>query len=89
MTVTALVSALLATGAVADPWMRRSTGSGLGEAREAGEPRARGKAEPASQLGQPNFDGRRARNPDSEGVGGANRLCFRGSGGPLVQNSDE
>jgi hypothetical protein len=27
--------------------------------------------------------------PDSEGVGGANRLCFRGSGGPLVQNSDE
>ena len=52
MTVTALVSALLATGAVADPWMRRSTGSGLGEAREAGEPRARGKAEPASQLGQ-------------------------------------
>ena len=52
MTATALVSALLATGAVADPWMRRSPGSGRGEAMEAGGPRARGKAEPASQLGQ-------------------------------------
>ena len=27
--------------------------------------------------------------PDSEGVGGANRRCFCGSAGPLVQNSDE
>jgi hypothetical protein len=52
MAVTALVSALFATGAVADPWMRRSPGSGRGEAMEAGGPRARGKAEPAAQLGQ-------------------------------------
>jgi hypothetical protein len=52
MTVTALVSALLATGAVADPWMRRLPGSDRDQAMEAGGPRARGKAEPASQLGQ-------------------------------------
>jgi hypothetical protein len=52
MAATALVSAILATGAVADPWMRRSPGSDRGQAMEAGGPRARGKAEPASQLGQ-------------------------------------
>jgi hypothetical protein len=52
MTATALVSAILAPGAVADPWMRRSPGSDRGQAMEAGGRRTRDKAEPASQPGQ-------------------------------------
>jgi hypothetical protein len=52
MAVTALVSALFATGAVADPWMRRSPGSGRGQSMEASGLRPRGGAEPAAQLGQ-------------------------------------
>jgi hypothetical protein len=51
MTVTALVSALLATGAVADPWMRRSPGNGRGQSMETSGRRPRGGAEPAAQLG--------------------------------------
>ena len=52
MTAAALASALLATGAVADPWMRRSPGNGRGQAMEAAGLRPRGGAEPATQLGQ-------------------------------------
>jgi hypothetical protein len=52
MTATALVSALFATGAVADPWMRHSATNGRGHATEAGGLRPRGEPGLPAQLGQ-------------------------------------
>jgi hypothetical protein len=54
----ALLSVLLSTAAVADPWMRRSPGNGRGQAMAAGGPRPRGEAGPAT-LGQ----GQRSASP--------------------------
>jgi hypothetical protein len=52
MMAIALVSVALATGAVADPWMRRSATNGRGHVTEAGGLRPRGESGPAAQPGQ-------------------------------------
>jgi hypothetical protein len=52
LSATALGSALLASGAAADPWMLRGPAAGRGPAMEAGGLRPRGGEGPAAPLGQ-------------------------------------